>query len=825
MDAVGDSSKESVVNVGADLGAKVRNIDGKIVGKDGKPLRSALRKTFMKQVQPNTEKGESVFMKENSSSGVSSHGIKQSFVDMFKKSSSTKAVRLQKMTSEVVQGANVAIPIEVVEEVSKRFDNTLYGYFIGQRLAFPLVENYVKHAWAKFGLERLMLTDGFFFFQFATREGMKRVLEEGSWMIRLVPIFLNIWTPNTLGRPIMLDSYTSTMCQQSWGENTYARALMEVSSLTTLKESLVVAIPLPNKEGHTLVNVDVEYEWQPPYCETCQIFDHWNDDRPKKEKVVVETTSAADDGFIQVKRKKGKAKIDVRPKQPVGIEFNQPKKQVYREVKKPSSGEASTSSVPAQVAQQKVSPLKLQVPIQNAFESLMEYDMDPDGENPPVNMRESLHSVEVCDDDDDEVEEVFAKKNPYEHVTKGASTPSDLLIRGYMSYAPKCLKVGSGVPMGKYVQRARVLFSDGTQKWSCCAKVYAHNRYIHRRNLWQNLVVHSHYVRGRPWCIMGDFNVALSANDKSMGLSMVDTGMKDFQDCVETVGVTDVNCTGLRFTWTQKPRGGDGILKKIDRIMENFEFYSCFVGANAVFQPYRISDHGLAVLRIPRVSMNKPRPFKFFNFLVLDSRFKEIVDAGWNVPVSGFWMYKVVKRLKGLKKPLRKLLFDHGNINDNVKNLCVVLDAVQIALDLDPSNVDLREEAAACDANTSYFHKVVKSKAARNRIDSVLDASGNTVAGEQVGMAFVDYYSYFLGQSGSTIPLEADDLFTNMISEMKATYMVRDVSDNEIRDAMFAMCDNKAPGPDGFSAAFFKGVWDIISDDIFRAVKEFFTNG
>ncbi|GJS82599.1 hypothetical protein Tco_0749140 [Tanacetum coccineum] len=70
---------------------------------------------------------------------------------------------------EKVQGANVVLPLAVVEKMSIRFENTLYGYFIRNRLAFPSVENYVKNAWAKYGLEHIMLKKGFFFFQFSTR--------------------------------------------------------------------------------------------------------------------------------------------------------------------------------------------------------------------------------------------------------------------------------------------------------------------------------------------------------------------------------------------------------------------------------------------------------------------------------------------------------------------------------------------------------------------------------------------------------------------------------------------------------------------------------
>nr|GEX05483.1 hypothetical protein [Tanacetum cinerariifolium] len=55
--------------------------------------------------------------------------------------------------------------------------------------------------------------------------------------------------------------------------------------------------------------------------------------------------------------------------------------------------------------------------------------------------------------------------------------------------------------------------------------------------------------------------------------------------------------------------------------------------------------------------------------------------------------------------------------------------------------------------------------------------------------------------------------------------MVRDVTNDEIKEALFSLGDNKAPGPDGFSAAVFKKTWDIISDDVCKAIKEFFTNG
>ncbi|GJW51132.1 putative RNA-directed DNA polymerase, eukaryota, reverse transcriptase zinc-binding domain protein [Tanacetum coccineum] len=42
---------------------------------------------------------------------------------------------------------------------------------------------------------------------------------------------------------------------------------------------------------------------------------------------------------------------------------------------------------------------------------------------------------------------------------------------------------------------------------------------------------------------------------------------------------------------------------------------------------------------------------------------------------------------------------------------------------------------------------------------------------------------------------------------------------------MFSMGNDKSPGPDGYTAAFFKKAWDIVGDEVVKAVGEFFING
>ncbi|GJX08557.1 reverse transcriptase domain, reverse transcriptase zinc-binding domain protein [Tanacetum coccineum] len=135
----------------------------------------------------------------NSTMPTSRSSQVDSFANVVQHKVVKKVVQVKELrNSETVNGAAVAIPLDVVEEVSSRFANTLYGYFIGHRLAFPLVENYVKNTWAKFGLKRIQLHEEFFLFQFNTKEGMESVMEHGPWLIRRMPLMLNIWTPNTV---------------------------------------------------------------------------------------------------------------------------------------------------------------------------------------------------------------------------------------------------------------------------------------------------------------------------------------------------------------------------------------------------------------------------------------------------------------------------------------------------------------------------------------------------------------------------------------------------------------------------------------------------
>ncbi|GJZ25311.1 zinc knuckle CX2CX4HX4C containing protein [Tanacetum coccineum] len=380
----------------------------------GKPLKSILKKLNMKKARVEESPSKRVSLSPNISLHVyeddqvekvtvtgsndgdatanmqpASDKVYNSFASVLKHTGKCVAEIVELRNEECVEGAAVTLPLAAIEEVSSRFENTLYGYFVGKRLAYQVVENYVNNVWSKYGLKRIQLHGEFFLFQFETKEGMNRVLDYGSWLIRRVPLILNIWSPNCdlhkaeikkvpvwvklhnvpivaysevglslittqIGKPIQLDAYTSDMCLNSWGRSAYARALIEISADVILKEDLVIAIPIGKDKGHSLATIQIEYEWRPPRCSTCLIFDHTDDKCPKLPKVVSHdvvtnvgvnhSKDVADDGFEVVKKKRNKKKK--HQKQVDGVVLSKPSLNLhYRRVDKGNSTKQSGSNV------------------------------------------------------------------------------------------------------------------------------------------------------------------------------------------------------------------------------------------------------------------------------------------------------------------------------------------------------------------------------------------------------------------------------------------------------------------------------------------------
>ncbi|GJV70936.1 hypothetical protein Tco_1490931 [Tanacetum coccineum] len=115
--------------------------------------------------------------------------------------------------------------------------------------------------------------------------------------------------------------------------------------------------------------------------------------------------------------------------------------------------------------------------------------------------------------------------------------------------------------------------------------------------------------------------------------------------------------------------------------------------------------------------------------------------------------------------------------------------------------------------------------ASRSRIDVITNSEGVLFENDKVTNVFLSHYEVFLGQAGNASVFNTSNMFGNKLDEAAAHDMVRNISNKEVKDAIFSMGNDKSPGPDGFMAAFFKEAWDIVGNDVTCTVCEFFTNG
>ncbi|GKB49924.1 RNA-directed DNA polymerase, eukaryota, reverse transcriptase zinc-binding domain protein [Tanacetum coccineum] len=285
--------------------------------------------------------------------------------------------------------------------------------------------------------------------------------------------------------------------------------------------------------------------------------------------------------------------------------------------------------------------------------------------------------------------------------------------------------------------------------------------------------------------------------EHSNGSLVLSNEINEFAEFIREIEVEDILSSGFHFTWT-KSRGNPQCrtLKKLDRILISEAFIDKLHAANGMFLPYMISDHS---------------PAKKVGTLC------KFMAFGWDM-----WCEKKMK----LKEPLlNKLSWKNRNIFERVTKLRECLKEVQAEVDKHPHNEDIK--AKSCKVLNEYYDAMkdeINLLMQKAKIEWLKD--GERFENDKVAEQFVKHFQGFLGKKDVVTNMPTDRIvFPNKLSSEEADKMCRDVSVVEVKNAMFDIEDSKAPGPDGYTARFYKSAWSVISKDICKVVQDFFVNG
>ncbi|XP_074305592.1 uncharacterized protein LOC141640811 [Silene latifolia] len=300
--------------------------------------------------------------------------------------------------------------------------------------------------------------------------------------------------------------------------------------------------------------------------------------------------------------------------------------------------------------------------------------------------------------------------------------------------------------------------------------VYAFNGSTERKSLWANLSRLANSIQG-SWAIGGDFNCVLT-EDERVGGSFSRQDAESFRQCLHQCEVIDSPAMGAIYTWNNKQCHADRSNLHDDK---------------------------------------RTRPFKYFNMWSLAPNFKETVQERWQCMQTGTKMYELARKLKNLKQGLKLLNKTRfADIEINAEVALTKLTKIQQALRVNPQDLSLVQQECEAresyqqlakaqtqflqqkakmkwnadgDANTSFFHGLLKTRRRQNQTVQITDHHG------------------------------------------KQHILLSPFTDEEIKKTIFSIPNEKAPGPNGYSSQFFKTSWDIVGGDVCAAVHEFFRNG
>ena len=128
------------------------------------------------------------------------------------------------------------------------------------------------------------------------------------------------------------------------------------------------------------------------------------------------------------------------------------------------------------------------------------------------------------------------------------------------------------------------------------------------------------------------------------------------------------------------------------------------------------------------------------------------------------------------------------------------------------------------DKNTKYFHLIANSHRRKNSIGQLAVNGEVFTDPSEISSRIVEFYKTLFTDVGVRRPT-LDNLLCIQLDSNDAGSLDRVFTEEEVAEAVPNMNRDKAPGPDGFSLAFFQFCWSILKEDIMQIFHHFHEHG
>nr|GFB32122.1 RNA-directed DNA polymerase, eukaryota, reverse transcriptase zinc-binding domain protein [Tanacetum cinerariifolium] len=320
--------------------------------------------------------------------------------------------------------------------------------------------------------------------------------------------------------------------------------------------------------------------------------------------------------------------------------------------------------------------------------------------------------------------------------------------------------------------------------------------------------------------IFGDFNEVRHSSER-IGTMFNPSSMNVFNQFIRDAQLWDIPLGGHLFTRLNK-HGNK--LSKLDRFLASESFAPFLQKISGHVLECHISDHR-PILFTPISVDFGPTPFKFYNSWLLDKTLHTSINDFWINFIPGNSTNPIVafkNKMKALKIVIKEWSLNPKDARTHLKE--DLISKIK-ALDADFTNGSSSTDAkikwcVEADDNTKFFHAMVNQKRRYLAIHGI-KFEGRWIE-DPTGIK--DVFTNFFEQKFQQIQVVNiinRSPFYKSINSDQTMLLDAPVLDSEIKNAIWDCGSKKSPGPDGYSFAFYKELWNLIQSDVlgFRKVN------
>ena len=382
--------------------------------------------------------------------------------------------------------------------------------------------------------------------------------------------------------------------------------------------------------------------------------------------------------------------------------------------------------------------------------------------------------------------------------------------------------------------------------------IYAPAQQLDKDAFWSHLL-QMNTVVDLPWGIIGDFNALANPSEKRGGRRCPPAQYERLNQFLQHINATSVPFTGYPFTWKKRIHS-HLIYEQLDRAIVRHDWLQHYPDTIVTHGHFSCSNHCPIILTVRNpIRKGKKSSFRFQNFWCQYKPLHPIVRKQWLSQIQGTNMFTLAYKLKTTKHSVRiwarqfmghnqqKLLHNSKKIglvedklidqpnsprlNEWMTRLLKQREKLLLYNQKYLGNLRRKHWLVNGDRNSRFFQQQANTRRKKKLICKIkTDCNIWLDNPRDIADKFVHDFSarFHAGPGHHSSPNPGLHPCLSILDNHK---LIEIPGIQEVKLALFAIDSSKTPGPDGFGAGFYKYYWDLIQQDVYNWITEFFRTG